>query len=128
MSGTRRRALLVGLRTYSLCLVHANRRGFLTSLATALSATVYDEDRRTRTASLVRSIRDVVLAVIGIRAAVVAWCVVAWCIAPPVIAIAVGAIGGGSSRSTQDAKTDCGPRSVVVAATIMASVVDLGHS
>src|SRR5690242_14694052 len=126
MSGTRRRALLVGLRTYWLCLVHANRRGFLTSLATALSATVYDEDRRTRTASLVRSIRGVVLAVIGIRAAVVAWCVVAWCvvawcvvawcIAPPVIAIAVGSIGGGSSRSTQDTKTDCGPRSVVVAA------------
>ena len=65
------------------------------------------------------------MAAIGIRAAVVAWRVVVWCIAPPVIAIAVGSIGGGSSGSTQDAKADRGPRSAVVAATIVASVVDL---
>src|SRR5579859_5348750 len=75
-----------------------------------------------------RSIGGVVLAAIGIGAAVVTWRV-SRRVARPVIAWAVSPIGGDSSRGTQNAKANCSPRSAIVAATtVVASVVDLCHS
>ena len=79
---------------------------------------VCDKDCYAQTTPIVPSIRIVVAAAIGIGGAVVAWPVVAW---------PVGPVGGGSSRSTQDAKANCGPRIAVIAATAIVAIADVSH-